>query len=57
MSQGRPAAKPARKRANSDTNRPKGGRPTSASVPARNSPPVQGIARSSPDTRPISVVR
>src|SRR6266496_3994238 len=39
------------------TQRPRGGNPMTASMPAANSPPVHGIALRRPDTPLISVVR
>ena len=53
---GRPAAKPARTSANSETNIPNGGSPITASMPAAKKPPVHGMTRSRPDTPSISAV-
>ncbi len=49
-------SKPARKMINSLMNGANGGKPISASVPARKSAPVHGAARSKPRTSRISVV-
>ena len=57
ISHGRPAANPARTTANLERKSPKGGSPMRAIMPAAKSPPVTGMVESSPETRPISVVR
>ena len=56
ISHGRPVAKPARIKANSEMKRPNGGKPMVARNPTASMPAVPGIDLSNPDTPLICVV-